>query len=57
MDKQKNKVNCMKCKYYYVTWDKEHPRGCKIFGFKTKKMPSVLVYESSGQECMNFTKK
>lgn len=53
----KEKINCFKCKYFYVTWEKNHPRGCKAMGFKTKTMPSDVVLRSSGMECMRFEKK
>lgn len=49
--------NCMKCIYYYVTWDPSRPRGCKFFGFKSRAMPSAVVFRSSGSECEAFKKK
>ncbi|MCA1026413.1 uracil-DNA glycosylase [Cytobacillus kochii] len=51
------KVSCVKCKYFYVTWDQRFPRGCKAFGFKTKKWPSMEVHTASGQSCLRFEKK
>ncbi|NRG44328.1 uracil-DNA glycosylase [Bacillus sp. CRN 9] len=51
------KINCFQCKFFYVTWDKNHPRGCKSFGFKTKKLPSIEVMAASGQPCLRFEKK
>jgi hypothetical protein len=51
------KVNCLKCVYYNVTWDRKHPRGCKFFGFKSQKLPSITVYESTGQVCEAFLPK
>ncbi|HHW23631.1 MAG TPA: uracil-DNA glycosylase [Clostridiaceae bacterium] len=50
-------INCFKCKYYFVTWDKHHPRGCRLFGFKGTIMPSVTVKASSGQPCRGFSPK
>jgi len=47
-------INCLKCHYFYVTWDKDFPRGCKFFDFKTKNMPSIEVLRSSGMECLKF---
>lgn len=49
--------NCNKCQHYYITWDKVFPYGCKAMGFKSYKIPSVVVRESSGQECLAFTEK
>ncbi|WP_239616715.1 uracil-DNA glycosylase [Cohnella mopanensis] len=52
-----NRVDCMKCRYYFVTWDPNFPRGCKAFGFKSHTMPSLTVLSSSGKACMNFEPK
>lgn len=54
---ENNRVNCTKCKYYYVTWDPNNPKGCKMFGFKTKLMPSLYVFKSSGKPCEAFSPK
>jgi hypothetical protein len=50
----KKSINCLKCKHYFVTWDARYPRGCKLFGFRGAKMPSITVYESTGEQCKNF---
>ena len=50
-------INCRKCKNFYITWDQNNPYGCKYFGFKTKMLPSVYVYKSSGEPCMAFQDK
>jgi len=47
-------INCIRCKYYLVTWDNSFPRGCKLFGFKGKAMPSVMVNQATGAPCKNF---
>lgn len=52
-----DKINCRLCKYYYVTWDKSFPNGCKAYGIKSKEMPSVVVYKSSGENCKGFVSK
>jgi hypothetical protein len=49
--------NCFKCVYFYITWDKRHPNGCKAMGFKTKQLPSSTVFRSSGKACELFKKK
>jgi hypothetical protein len=51
------KIDCMKCRYFYITWDKNFPRGCKFFNFKTKQMPSIDVIRSSGEACLKFEPK
>ena len=55
--KNKNKPNCYNCKFYYVTWDEDFPYGCKALGFKTRKIPTEVVFESSGMRCLAFSKK
>ncbi|MGI6085809.1 MAG: uracil-DNA glycosylase [Acetivibrionales bacterium] len=50
-------VNCNKCQYYYITWDKNYPKGCRYFGFKGKTMPSQMVKEASGEVCKGFLLK
>jgi hypothetical protein len=52
------KINsCMGCIYYYITWDSAHPKGCKYFGFKSRRMPCQVVKESTSKECNMYTKK
>jgi len=57
MEMDKLIVNCQKCKYYYITWDKAFPYGCRLFGVKSKQQPSIIVYKSLGYECPNFEQK
>jgi len=45
------RIICQKCKYYYVTWEKNKPHGCKAYGFKSQVVPSVVVKQSSGTSC------
>jgi hypothetical protein len=51
------KRNCYKCRFYYVTWDSQHPNGCKAIGFKTRGLPSVVVFQSSGKPCEFYKEK
>ncbi len=51
------KVNCPNCKYYYITWDRNMPYGCKAFGFKSRQIPSLVVFQSSGKACQAFEVK
>lgn len=50
-------VNCQKCIYYFITWDNKFPYGCKLFGVKSRQLPSVIVYKSLGKVCDNFIEK
>jgi hypothetical protein len=52
-----NRINCHKCEYYYVTWDNQHPHGCKALGFKSGTMPSLVVFQSSGAKCRFYSPK
>ncbi|WP_078378556.1 hypothetical protein [Sutcliffiella halmapala] len=51
------RVDCMKCRHFYVTWDAKYPKGCRAFGFKTSQLPSLAVFQSSGSICMKFSQK
>jgi len=54
---EKARRDCFKCKHFAVSWDPKFPRSCKLFGFKTARMPSAAVLESSGEPCEGFEKK
>ncbi len=49
--------NCFQCLHFYITHKPAHPYGCRGMGFKSKKLPALVVYESSGMECQLFTIK
>lgn len=51
------RINCMQCKYYYVTWDYSKPKGCKAFGFKSQALPSLVAFQSSGVPCLRYEPK
>ncbi|MBN2329618.1 MAG: uracil-DNA glycosylase [Candidatus Omnitrophica bacterium] len=51
------KANCRNCAHFYITWDKNFPYGCRIMGFKTRRLPCMTVYESSGMDCQSFQPK
>ncbi|SDD95803.1 uracil-DNA glycosylase [Sporomusa acidovorans] len=53
----KDSPKCIKCEHYYVTWDKVFPYGCRAMGFKTYKIPSAVVRESSGRDCLAFAER
>ena len=48
---------CVKCMHYYVTYDPAKPYGCRAMGFKGKIMPSLMVFQASGQACLAFEEK
>ncbi len=38
---------CLNCKHFYITWDNDHPYGCKGFDTKSKQCPSFVVYNEA----------
>lgn len=52
--KTQSRPNCFKCRHFFITYEPSHPYGCRVMGFKSKKLPSITVYESSGLECQVF---
>jgi hypothetical protein len=51
------RIPCMKCKHYMVTFDPNAPRGCKLFNFKGVTMPYVMVKQATGHDCSHFEEK
>ena len=47
----KKLVVCNGCQYFYVTYKKQRPWGCKKFGFISKILPSLEVSMTTGMEC------
>ena len=56
MDENKN-IRCHYCKYFFITWDADHPYGCNAMNFKGKQIPSTVVLKTSGKRCMLFKSK
>ena len=56
MAKQK-RIDCRKCRHYFVTWQESTPHGCRSIGFKSAQLPSVVVFKSSGAPCLYFETK
>jgi hypothetical protein len=57
MTAEKPRIDCFSCIHFYVTWDPLHPKGCRAMGFKSREMPSIAVYKSSGMDCLRFSPK
>lgn len=51
------RIDCFKCKHFYITFDQSFPRGCRALNFKCREMPSDFVRRSSGLECQAFESK
>jgi hypothetical protein len=51
-------ADCLRCKFYFVTYDAHKPHGCRALGFKSRQMPGAVVLEaSSGVPCLKFQNK
>lgn len=49
--------DCHRCQHFYVTWEKQMPFGCRAHGFKSAQLPSIVVYQSSGLDCLLYREK
>jgi hypothetical protein len=49
--------SCFKCRHFFITWDPQNPRGCRAYQFKSKAIPSIIVKNSSGMDCLKFEPK
>jgi hypothetical protein len=52
-----DRVACIKCRHYQITWEPRNPYACLAHGFKSHKNPATVVFESSGIECQLFESK
>lgn len=57
MNVENKQPNCRQCRHYKITWDKDLPYGCSLYGIKGRKSPALIVKESSGIECLGFEQK
>jgi hypothetical protein len=51
------KINCYKCRHYYVTWERRLPHGCRAMSFKSSIFPALTVRRNSGMNCLFFEAK
>ncbi len=52
--KEQGTPDCLGCVYYHVTWNPALPRGCRLFGIKSFKLPALAVREHTGLPCPGF---
>jgi hypothetical protein len=57
MKEENNKINCFHCVHFVTTWEPKHPKGCTLFGIKSAQLPSVIVFNSTGEPCNGFKEK
>jgi hypothetical protein len=46
--------DCLQCTHFRVSWDPDFPRACTVFGIKSRKLPSHVVFEATGRHCPVF---
>jgi hypothetical protein len=56
-DQGRKRIDCRQCVHFFVTWEKSHPYGCKGHNFKSRQIPSQVVFASSGMDCLLFKAK
>ncbi len=50
-------IDCHKCVFFKLTWENNRPYACKAFGFKSREMPSIVVFRAAAKECLKFSEK
>jgi hypothetical protein len=50
-------MNCKECKFFYITWDKKFPYGCKLYEIKSKTAPDAQVLINTGVACLGYEPK
>jgi len=52
-----SRPNCYQCHHFYITWDASFPYGCKAFKMKSKRIPSLEVFDASKEHCHLYKTK
>jgi hypothetical protein len=50
-------MDCKKCQFFYITWDKKFPYGCKLYEIKSKTSPDTQVLINTGIACLGYQPK
>ena len=48
-------INCRQCRHFFITYDTRFPYGCRVIGFKSRDLPSVVVCRDSGAPCRSYS--
>jgi len=56
-EKSQSQINCLKCVHYKVSWDPSFPHSCTVFGIKSRYMPALEVFRTTGNNCPSFREK
>jgi hypothetical protein len=51
------RIDCRRCRHYFVTWDDHAPHGCRAIQFKSRLLPAQVVQRVSGRHCLKFSPK
>jgi hypothetical protein len=52
------RIDCRRCRHYFVTWDEKFPHGCRRMGFKSRRAPNDEVRcAMNGRACRLFEQK
>jgi hypothetical protein len=52
------RIDCRKCRYYFVAWNKQFPHGCRAMGFKSWRYPIDEVRGAlKGADCLLYEPK
>lgn len=52
------RIDCRRCRHYFVTWDEDFPHGCRRMSFKSCRFPGDEVRQAmDGQPCRLFEEK
>jgi hypothetical protein len=49
--------NCFRCRHFAITWQIKRAYACRLMGFKSAQLPSLVVRRNSGQPCLGFEAK
>jgi hypothetical protein len=48
---------CRDCQHYWITYEAQHPWGCRAFGIASTRLPAAVVREATGKPCDAFELK
>jgi hypothetical protein len=57
MTRPPQEVRCGTCRHFFVTYEPQHPWGCRSFGFKSANLPSQEVLVATGTVCAQFEQR
>ena len=48
---------CTKCAHYFITYNVRFPYGCRIMGFKSRRLPQEEIFSLTGVACQTFERR